>query len=106
MNYHSPMQWSRSVAKALVAGVFPNLGAVGAASSLSRVIGALLMFVLIGAVLSVVVSAILWATSAFGGNYALTHKARTGVLVSLGVAALAGAGVGWINFLIRLGHTL
>lgn len=41
--------------------VFPDFGGVGATSDLRSVIGALLMFVLIIAVLMLIVSAIIWA---------------------------------------------
>jgi hypothetical protein len=33
-------------------------------------------------------------------------KARTGLLVALGTAALAGAGVAWLNFLLEVGTRL
>ena len=40
------------------------------------------------------------------GNYASAGNARTGVLVALGTAALAGSGVAWMNWLIDLGKQL
>ena len=40
------------------------------------------------------------------GNYATASKGRTGVLVSLGAAVLAGAGVTWMNWLLNLGQQL
>ena len=86
--------------------VFPDFGGVGADSELRAVIGALLMFVLIIAVLMLVVSAIIWAIATAHGNYASAGKARTGVLVALGAAALAGSGVAWMNWLINLGQQL
>ena len=86
--------------------VFPDFGGVGAASDLRAVIGALLMFVLIIAVLMLIVSAICWAIAAAHGNYSAAAKGRIGVLVALGAAVLAGGGVAWMNWLIALGQRL
>jgi steroid 5-alpha reductase family enzyme len=86
--------------------VYPNIGAVGGASTLVSVIGALLTIVLIVACLMLIVCAATWAVAAANGNYHSVTKARTGVLVAVGSAALAGAGVAWMNFLLHLGSTL
>ncbi|WP_449281549.1 DUF6112 family protein [Leucobacter sp.] len=83
--------------------VFPDFGAVGASSELASVIGALLTIVLIGAVLTLLVSAIVWAVSSSTGNPYIAQKARVGVFVALGTAALAGAGIAWTNFLLTIG---
>ena len=66
----------------------------------------LLTIVLITAVLMLIVSAIMWAIAAANGNYSAAAKGRTGVLVALGTAVLAGAGVAWLNWLIDLGQQL
>ncbi|MDJ1372799.1 DUF6112 family protein [Gulosibacter molinativorax] len=86
--------------------VFPDFGGVGADSELRAVIGALLMFVLIIAVLMLVVSAIIWAIASSTGNAHTATKARIGAWVALGAAALAGAGVAWVNFLLGVGENL
>lgn len=86
--------------------VFPDFDGLGGISDLRQVAGALLTFVLIVAVLMLIVSAVIWAVAAANGNYAASGKARTGVLVALGAAALAGGGVAWLNWLINLGHQL
>ncbi|WP_246071637.1 DUF6112 family protein [Miniimonas arenae] len=49
---------------------------------------------------------ICWAFGASHGNPALASKGRVGVLVGIGAAALAGAGVAWVNWLIALGNQL
>lgn len=87
-------------------GVFPDLGGVGAATELRTVVGALLMFVLITAVLMLIICAIVWVISSTHGNYQSAAKARTGLFVSIGAAALAGAGVAWLNFLLDVGTRL
>jgi len=89
-----------------MASVFPNFGAVDGAGQLKAVIGALLTFVLIIAVLMLIVCAVTWAVSSAHGNYQAATKARTGLFVALGAAALAGAGVAWMNFLLGVGATL
>ncbi|MBN9606287.1 DUF6112 family protein [Cumulibacter manganitolerans] len=86
--------------------VFPDFDGLGGIGDLKQVIGALLMIVLIVAVLMVIVSAICWAFGASHGNPALASKGRVGVLVGVGAAALAGAGVAWVNWLIALGNQL
>lgn len=86
--------------------VFPDFSSVGATDDLKTVIGALLTFVLITAVLMLIISAITWAIAASHGNYHTASKARTGLLVALGTATLAGAGVAWLNFLLDIGSRL
>jgi len=53
-----------------------------------------------------IVSAIAWATATAHGNYTTASKGRTGILVALGAAILAGAGVAWHNWLLGLGVTI
>lgn len=86
--------------------VFPNFDGLGGIGDLKQVVGALLMFVLIVAVLMLIVSAIIWAVAASHGNYSAAVKGRVGVLVALGAAVLAGCGVAWVNWLIVLGRQL
>jgi hypothetical protein len=86
--------------------VFPDFGGVGGASGLSSIVGALLTVVLVLAVLMLIVCAIAWALSSAHGNYSTAGKARTGLFVAIGAAALAGAGVAWMNFLLALGAGL
>ena len=86
--------------------VFPDFGSVGGTTSLREIVGALLMFVLVTAVLMLIVCAITWAIASSNGNYQAATKARAGLLVSVGAAALAGAGVAWLNFLLDVGTQL
>lgn len=86
--------------------VFPNFDSLGGIGDISTVIGAMLTVILIVAVLMLIVCAIIWATAASTGNPGLSSKGRTGVLVAIGAAALAGAGVAWINWLVNLGGQL
>lgn len=86
--------------------VFLDFDGLGGIGDLSQVIGALLTIVLIVAVLMVIVSALCWALGAPHGNHALAVKGRVGVLVGVGAAVLAGAGVAWVNWLIVLGRQL
>lgn len=86
--------------------VFPDFDGVGASAELQSIVGALLMFVLITAVLMLIICAIIWAISGASGNYQAATKARIGLFVSIGAAALAGAGVAWLNFLLDVGEQL
>ena len=86
--------------------VFPDFGAVGGAEELQNIVGALLTFVLIISVLMMVITGVTWALASANGNFQTAVRARTGLWVACGAAALAGAGVAWVNFLIGIGSTL
>ncbi|WP_447949587.1 DUF6112 family protein [Microbacterium aurum] len=86
--------------------VFPDFGAVGASGELASVIGALLTIILIAAVLTLIVSAIVWAIASSTGNPYTAQKARVGAFVAIGTAALAGAGIAWANFLLTVGDRI
>jgi len=86
--------------------VFPDFGGVGGAADLRAIVGALLMFVLVTAVLMLIVCAIIWAIASSSGNYQAATKARTGLFVAVGAAALAGAGVAWLTFRLDVGSQL
>lgn len=86
--------------------VFPDFDGLAGIGDLEEVIGALLMFVLIIAVLMLIVSGIAWAIGALTGNYQVASEGRAGVLVALGAAILAGSGVAWINWLVSVGEQL
>ena len=86
--------------------VYPDFDAVGGRSTLIGIVGALLTITLIVAVLMLIICAIVWAVSSSTGNITASTRGRVGVFVSIGAAALAGAGVAWLNFLLRVGTTL
>ena len=86
--------------------IFPDFGAVGGAAELRSIAGALLTFVLIVAVLVMIISGITWALAMANGHSQIAMRARLGVWVACGAAALAGAGVAWINFLLGVGGEL
>lgn len=86
--------------------VGPDFGAVAAADDLARVIGALLTIALITAVALLIVCAITWAIAASSGSWHTVARARAGVLVAIGGAALTGGALAWTNWLLDLGATL
>ena len=86
--------------------VFPDFEGLSGIGDLRQVIGALLTFVLITAVLMLIVCAIAWAIAAANGNHSAATKARVGAWTALGAAVLAGGGVAWMNWLIDLGRQL
>lgn len=86
--------------------ISPDFGAVGGIGDLRLIVGALLTYVLIFAVLMLVVSAVVWGIATSSGNYQLALRARTAVLVAVGAAALAGAAVTLMNFFLDVGETL
>lgn len=86
--------------------VFPDFDGLGGIGDLKSVIGALLTIVLVLAVLMTIVSAIIWALGSTHSNPSTALKGRIGVWVGIGAAALAGAGIAWVNWLIDLGDKL
>jgi len=86
--------------------VFPDFDGLGGIGDLREVIGALLTFVLVIAVLMLIVCAIVWAIAAANGNHSAVTKARIGAWTALGAAVLAGGGVAWMNWLLDLGQQL
>mgnify|MGYP000238694449 CR=1 FL=1 len=86
--------------------VFPDFDGLGGIGDLREVIGALLTFVLVIAVLMLIVCALIWALATANGHHATATKARIGAWTALGAAVLAGGGVAWLNWLIDLGGTL
>lgn len=101
-----PTSLSSIAHAALASGVYPNLNGVGGAGDFKTVIGALMTIVLIVAVLMIVVCAATWAVASSHGNFSAAIKARTGLLVAVGAAALDGAAIAWLNFLLGIGPTL
>ncbi|MDJ1370281.1 DUF6112 family protein [Gulosibacter molinativorax] len=85
--------------------VYPDFSATSGAG-LQAVLGALLTVVLVVAVLMILVSAIAWAVASSHGSHTGVAKAKAGLFVGIAAAALAGAGVAWLNFLIRVGSNL
>lgn len=86
--------------------IFPDFGAVGGAAELQSIVGALLTIVLIVAVLMMIISGVTWALASANGNVQTATRARVGVWVACGAAALAGVGIAWVNFLLDVGSTL
>ncbi|WP_246222646.1 DUF6112 family protein [Phytoactinopolyspora limicola] len=99
-------RYVKDVRLRLDTSVFPDFEGVRGSGDLAAVVGALLTIGLVVAVLMLVISAVTWALSAAAGNYQVASRARVGAWVSIGAAALTGAGVAWMNFLIDLGTTL
>lgn len=86
--------------------VGPNFGAVGGSSQLRAIVGALLTYGLIVSVLMVVTCGATWAISSSNGSWHAASKAKTGLFVALGGAALSGGALGWANWLLNIGSQL
>jgi len=94
------MESSRFVA------VAPNFGAVNGSGNLRAIVGALLTYGLIISVLMLVVCSTTWALASHSGSWHTAQKAKTGMFVALGGAALTGAALTWANWLLDLGAHL
>ncbi len=86
--------------------VFPDLDGVMGAADLERVVGALLTFVLVVAVLMTVVCAAAWGIGHSHGNLRMADRARTGMWVAGGSAIAAGVMTAWLNALLGVGASL
>ncbi|MCR6033629.1 hypothetical protein GGQ22_19665 [Nocardioides sp. zg-579] len=88
------------------AAVGPDFGALGGSGDLRAIVGALLTYGLIVAVLMLVISATTWATTSSSGNWHAAQKAKAGCFVAIGGAALTGAALTWANWLLDIGPHL
>lgn len=86
--------------------VGPDFGAVGGAGDLRAIVGALLTYGLIIAVLMLVVSATAWALASNSGSWHTAQKAKVGCFVAIGGAALTGGVLAWANWLLDVGAHL
>lgn len=86
--------------------VGPDFGAVGGSGDLRAIVGALLTYGLIVAVLMLVISATTWAIASSSGSWHTAQKAKLGCFVAVGGAALTGAALTWANWLLDIGPHL
>jgi hypothetical protein len=86
--------------------VGPDFGAVGGAGDLRSIVGALLTYGLIIAVLMLVICATTWAISSSSGSWHTAQKAKIGSFVAIGGATLTGAALTWANWLLDIGPHL
>lgn len=86
--------------------VDPNFGAVAGSGNLRVIVGALLTYGLIVAVLVLIVSGATWAIASGAGSWHTAQKAKIGCLVALGGALLTGAALTWTNWLLGIGAHL
>jgi hypothetical protein len=86
--------------------VGPDFGAVGGAGDLRSIVGALLTYGLIVAVLMLVIAAATWAIASSSGSWQAAQKAKLGCFVAIGGATLTGAALTWANWLLDIGPHL
>jgi hypothetical protein len=86
--------------------VGPDFGAVGRAGDLQKVVGALLTYCLVIAVLMVILCAATWAIGSAQGSWQTASKAKSGLFVALGGAVLSGSSLVWANWLMSIGTSL
>lgn len=86
--------------------VGPDFGAVGGAGALRGIVGALLTYGLLTAVLMLIVCGTTWAIASANGSWTAASRAKTGVAVALGGAFLTGSALAWANWLLGVGASL
>lgn len=77
-----------------------------AAPAFCDIVGALLTYGLITAVLMLVICSTIWAFASSSGSWHTAQKAKAGILVALGGATLTGAALTWANWLLGIGAHL
>jgi len=83
--------------------VTPNPNDLPGGNVIQQLLDGLAGWALFGSLAALLVSAIVWALGANGGNYHAANKGKTGVLVSAVTALLVGAAPALINFFNDLG---
>lgn len=90
----------------LIPLVGPDFGAVGGSADLRQIVGALLTYSLIISVSMVITCGATWAISSSSGSWHAASKAKTGLFVAVGGAALTGGALAWANWLLGIGASL
>jgi hypothetical protein len=83
--------------------VNPNPGKLPGGAVIQQLLDGLAGWALFGSLAALLISAIVWAFGAHGGNYHAANKGKTGVLVAGLTALLVGAAPALINFFNHLG---
>lgn len=86
--------------------VGPDFSAVNRADDVRAIVGALLTYGLIVAVLMLVISAMTWALASSSGGWHTAQKAKLGCFVAIGGATLTGGALAWANWLLDIGAHL
>ena len=86
--------------------ITPNDDGLPGIAALKTIVGAVMTFGLVLAVLALIISAVVWAYGANSSNPGLAGRGKFGVLISAGAAILCGAAVSLINFFWNVGQTI
>lgn len=89
----------------LATRVHPDLGAVGG-PDLRRLIGALVTYGLLTAVMMLIICAAAWGLAAARGSWPAAEKAKGGLFVALAGTVLIGGSMTWANWLLGVGVRL
>ena len=84
--------------------VNPNPNDLPGGAVMQQLLDGLAGWALWGSLAALLISAIVWALGANGGNVHAANKGKTGVLVAALTALLAGAAPALINFFNNLGQ--
>ena len=84
----------------------PDFGAVAGSAEIEQIVGALLTYGLVIAVLMVVLCAAGWALGAASGSWQAASRAKNGVFVALAGSVLLGGALAWANWLLEVGASL
>jgi hypothetical protein len=83
--------------------VHPDPAKLPGGGVIQQLLDGLAGWALFGSLAGLLISAIVWALGANGGNYHAANKGKTGVVVSAITALLVGAAPALINFFNNLG---
>ncbi len=84
----------------------PNTSSLPGVSEITNMVGTLLIIGLVGCVVGLVVSAIIWAVGNSSANPQFQSRGKTGVLVAFGSAILIGGATALVAFFAGAGSGL
>ena len=86
--------------------ISPNSNGLPGIGQLRTIVGASMTVGLILAVLTLIMSAVVWALGSNSSNPHLAGRGKLGVLVALGAAIVTGASVALVNFFWNVGQAV
>lgn len=102
----APSSTHESAGRVYARDIAPDFGATGSSDQLRGIVGALLTYSLVVAVLMLVICATTWAIASSSGSWHTAQKAKLGSFVAIGGAVLTGAALTWANWLLDIGPHL
>lgn len=83
----------------------PNTTGLPGVSAAEKMVGALLTFGTIACIAGLIIAAIVWAVGGNSSNPQMSHRGKSGVLISLAAAIVVGGALTLVSFFTGIGAT-